>query len=61
MIYAMSDIHGCLEDLQKQTEQADLDGENRIVFLGDCIDYGDNSRQVLQYIREMQEKYNGFL
>ena len=32
MIYAMSDIHGCIEDLQKQMEQVDLSGDNRIVF-----------------------------
>lgn len=24
MIYAMSDIHGCIENLQKQMEQVDL-------------------------------------
>ena len=41
MIYAMSDIHGCIEELQKQMEQVDLSGKNRIIFLGDYIDYGD--------------------
>lgn len=50
MIYAMSDIHGCIGDLQKQMEQVDLCGENSIVFLGDYIDYGDSSYQVLKYI-----------
>lgn len=43
MIYAMSDIHGCIEELQKQMEQVDLGGDNCIVFLGDYIDYGDSS------------------
>ena len=32
MIYAMSDIHGCIEALQKNMEQVDLGGDNRIVF-----------------------------
>ena len=56
MIYAMSDIHGCIEELKKQMEYVDLSGENRIVFLGDYIDYGDSSCQVLQYIWELQKK-----
>ena len=58
MIYAMSDIHGCIEELQKQMEQVDLSGDNRIVFLGDYIDYGDSSYQVLQYIWDLQKKYS---
>lgn len=57
MIYAMSDIHGCIEELQKQMEQVDLSINNRIVFLGDYIDYGDSSYQVLQYIWDLQKKY----
>lgn len=57
MIYAMSDIHGCLKELQKQMEWVDLSGDNRIVFLGDYIDYGDSSYQVLQYILDLQREY----
>lgn len=57
VIYAMSDIHGCMEELKKQMEYVDLSGENRMVFLGDYIDYGDCSCQVLQYIWELQKQY----
>ena len=57
MIYAMSDIHGCIEELQKQMDQVDLSGDNRIVFLGDYIDYDNSSYQVLQYIWKLQNKY----
>ena len=57
MIYAMSDIHGCIGDLRNQMEQVDLSGENRIVFLGDYIDYGDSSYQVLKYIWDLQKEY----
>ncbi|NLI71235.1 MAG: hypothetical protein GX361_00705 [Bacteroidales bacterium] len=53
----MSDIHGCIEELRMKMEQVDLDGENYIVFLGDYIDYGDSSYQVLQYIWDLQKKY----
>lgn len=57
MIYAMSDIHGCIEELKEQMEYVDLSGENRIVFLGDYIDYGDSSCEVLQLIWEIQKQY----
>ena len=56
MIYAMSDIHGCIEELKKQMELVDLSENDRIVFLGDYIDYGDSSCQVLQYLWELQKK-----
>ncbi|MGN9020019.1 metallophosphoesterase [Lachnospiraceae bacterium HCP1S3_C3] len=57
MIYAMSDIHGCIEELQNQMKQVDFSEGNRIVFCGDYIDYGDGSYQVLKYIWDLQKKY----
>lgn len=53
MIYAMSDIHGCIGELQKNMEQVDLGGDNRIVFCGDYIDYGDSSYYVLKYLLDL--------
>lgn len=57
MIYAMSDIHGCIKELKNKMNQIDLRGDNRMIFLGDYIDYGDSSFQVLQYIWELQKHY----
>ncbi len=57
MIYAMSDIHGCMGALEEAMTGVKLSGLNRLVFLGDYIDYGDQSGQVLRYIRELQTKY----
>lgn len=56
MIYVMSDIHGCIAELNKQMEEVDLSENNRIVFLGDYIDYGADSYHVLKYIWELQKK-----
>ena len=53
MIYAMSDIHGCIGELQKNMEQVDLGGDNRIVFCGDYIDYGDSSYYILKYLWDL--------
>lgn len=57
MIYAISDIHGCMDELKEKMKMVDLTGNNRIVFLGDYMDYGDNSYQVLKYLKDLQEKY----
>ena len=32
MIYAMSDIHGCLRELKDKMTQVDLQGDNRLIF-----------------------------
>ena len=53
----MSDIHGCLDKLKEKMELVDLQGDNRIVFLGDYIDYGRQSGQVLQYICDLQSEH----
>lgn len=57
MIYAMSDIHGCLDALEKKMKYVDLSGDNRLIFLGDYIDYGPKSGQVLRYIYDLQQKH----
>lgn len=57
MIYAISDIHGCIYELKQKMSWVKLSGENRIVFLGDYIDYGQYSFQVLQYLYELQKQY----
>jgi len=56
MIYAMSDIHGCIDELKKQMESVKLAADDRIIFLGDYIDYGRCSGQVLRYIYDLQQE-----
>ncbi len=52
-IYAIGDIHGCLEDLEQVQENIRQDLQNRphahpvIVYLGDFIDRGADSRGVI--------------
>ena len=57
MIYAMSDIHGCLKQLKEKMDLVDLEGNNKLLFLGDYIDYGSESGPVLRYIYDLQNKY----
>ena len=57
MIYAMSDIHGYLDILQSNLALLDLSGDCCLVLLGDYIDYGPESGQVLRRIYELQKQH----
>ncbi len=56
MIYAMSDIHGCLDALKEKMEQVELSPDNRMIFLGDYIDYGPDSGGVLRYLYDLWQR-----
>ena len=58
MIYAMSDIHGCMDELETNMRYISLDGGDQVIFLGDYLDYGWKSRQVLEYIYGLSRKYD---
>lgn len=53
----MSDIHGCIDELKEKMKKVDITENNRIVFLGDYMDYGDNLYQVLKYLKDLQGRY----
>ena len=59
MIYAISDIHGYLDLLKARVGQilSRLQKGDRIIFLGDYIDVGPQSRQTLEYLRGLQSDY----
>jgi serine/threonine protein phosphatase 1 len=50
MIYAIGDIHGCLPQLKELMAQLPLKSEDELVFLGDYIDRGPDSKGVLDYL-----------
>lgn len=59
MIYVMSDIHGYLDLLKERVGQilSRLQKDDKIIFLGDYIDVGAQSRQTLEYLRGLQSDY----
>ena len=56
-IFVLSDIHGCLKELQILIEQLPLNNKSILVFLGDYIDRGEDSNGVLDYIIKLKRKY----
>ena len=57
-IYALSDIHGYYEQMIDSLKNVDLKNqENKIFFLGDYVDGGNDSCKVLYYIKELYERH----
>lgn len=60
MIFAISDIHGHYDLLEKRVGQIKpflKEENNKLIFLGDYIDRGDKSYQCLQFIYNLEKKY----
>ena len=53
-IYAIGDIHGQLEMLEEALARIEADGgpEARVVFLGDYVDRGPESRGVIELLSQ---------
>lgn len=57
-IYAVGDIHGCLEHLEQLLDEVQPDlSRDRLLFMGDYIDRGPQSRGVVDYILRLQKLY----
>lgn len=63
-IYAIGDIHGCLDELNAlmahiATDMASLDGKDaQLIFLGDYVDRGPDSKGVIERLLDVQDEYD---
>ena len=49
--YAIGDIHGCLHTLKDLLHKLRLGPDDRVIFLGDYIDRGPFSKQVIDFLK----------
>lgn len=56
-IFAIGDIHGCADELQMLLERLPLGANTHIIFLGDYVDRGDNSKAVIDIILNLRNYY----
>ena len=54
-IYAMSDIHGCLDAFEYALSLVDFSGDSKLILLGDYV-HGPDSYAVLDKIISLQNK-----
>lgn len=50
LIYAIGDIHGCLDPLKDLLKEINPSAEDKLIFIGDYIDRGPNSRGVIDFL-----------
>lgn len=55
-VFAIGDIHGCHEELRALLTLLPLDPDSLVVFLGDYIDRGPNSRAVIDALIELGQR-----
>jgi serine/threonine protein phosphatase 1 len=57
-IFAIGDIHGCLEKLKELMSRIDIDSQNdTLIFIGDYIDRGRFGREVVDYVIRLKGEY----
>jgi len=56
-IFAIGDIHGCLSRLERIISKIGIDStEDTLVFIGDYIDRGPDSRGVVDFVLDLKRK-----
>jgi serine/threonine protein phosphatase 1 len=56
-LYAIGDIHGSLESLERLMDKINPDlNRDRLVFVGDYIDRGPQSKDVVDYIIRLKNQ-----
>lgn len=55
----IGDVHGCIEELSRLVGALRLEKYDRIIFVGDLVDKGPESLQVLRYVRVLLEQFPG--
>lgn len=56
-LLAIGDIHGCHQLLQQLLEKVQPTATDQLVFLGDYIDRGPESRQVIETLLQLREEF----
>jgi serine/threonine protein phosphatase 1 len=61
-IFALGDIHGCIDELKVMVsaleERQGMTSDDTLIFLGDYIDRGPDSKGVVDYILDLKKKYS---
>lgn len=54
--FVIGDIHGCAKALRSLIETIDPKPEDELIFLGDYVDRGPNSKDVVEQLLELQRR-----
>ena len=56
--YVVGDIHGCYDELIELYHKIDehSNGDFRMIFVGDYVDRGPDSKKVVDFVMKMQKR-----
>ncbi len=57
-VYIVGDIHGCAQELEVLVAGLPLQPDDRLVFLGDYIDRGLESQEVIDFLLRLKAERN---
>lgn len=57
MRYVIGDIHGCLKNLKRLMKKLPVKKEDELIFVGDYIDRGKDSKGVVDFLLDLSKKY----
>jgi serine/threonine protein phosphatase 1 len=61
-IFAIGDIHGCLDKLEELIRKIPADPQkDQLIFLGDYIDRGKYSREVVDFVISLKNKFQNII
>ena len=61
-IFAIGDIHGCLEKLGELVDKIDIDyKKDTLVFVGDYVDRGNSAKEVVDYVLRLKSEYKNVI
>lgn len=55
-IYAIGDVHGCAAELETLLSTLEIDKDTLVIFLGDYVDRGVDSRRVIDLVVNLRER-----
>jgi serine/threonine protein phosphatase 1 len=58
-IFAVGDIHGCLDKLKRLISRLDVAGTDTVIFLGDYIDRGPDPKGVVDFLIRFSDECKG--
>jgi len=56
-LFVIGDVHGCADELEELLDRLPLTKRSQIVFIGDYIDRGPDSRRVIDKLIELKQRH----
>ena len=54
--FVIGDVHGCAEELEELLSLLPIDPDSTVIFLGDYIDRGPDSRRVIDLVLSVEKR-----